>query len=325
MVHHIKELLKTHDCVIIPGLGGLIGHYEPARRNLASGTMAPPMKRIAFNKVLNQNDGVLMHRLVTAEGISWEEARARIDGFRTEVEFALETQGAYLFPGIGRLLRESGNNLRFVPILKENLLLETFGLPLVVAQPVERLREAFEAGKAAGPQPKPVVAEAAAVPATTGKAAPSWVFRAAAAVGLAFMLTTASLNLSNTGLDTSELSLFPAATEVSARTAVESRSVLDHKLLAGFTVYTPVYVAEAESVAPVAEPFYVIVGSFLDQARLNREIAAMEARGFRIETTPGPNGYIRLALVFDAVQENPAATLRAIRDTVNADAWMIGI
>jgi len=213
MVSHIKELLKLHDCVIIPGLGGLIGHYEPARRNLASGTMAPPMKRVAFNKVLRQNDGLLIHRVATAESISWEDAKEKVAGFKKEVEKALEDHGSYLFAGIGKLTYNEDRNLQFNPILKENLLLDTFGMPLVVAQPIQRIKEAAEAaevieiGTTESASSKPEYDTRQVIPTAEIPVYRPWIFRAAAIIGLAFILTTASMNLMTTGVSSDQLAL----------------------------------------------------------------------------------------------------------------------
>jgi len=71
------------------------------------------------------------------------------------------------------------------------------------------------------------------------------------------------------------------------------------------------------------DPYYVIIGSFLDKTRLNREISNMQKRGFTIQTLEGPNGYVRVGLVFDGAKDQRSTTIRAIKDTVNTDAWMI--
>jgi len=344
MVSHIKELLKLHDCVIIPGLGGLIGHYEPARRNLASGTMAPPMKRVAFNKVLRQNDGLLIHRVATAESISWEDAKEKVAGFKKEVEKALEDHGSYLFAGIGKLTYNEDRNLQFNPILKENLLLDTFGMPLVVAQPIQRIKEAAEAaevieiGTTESASSKPEYDTRQVIPTAEIPVYRPWIFRAAAIIGLAFILTTASMNLMTTGVSSDQLTLFPRGPEPLAQMVNTVDAELKNTAAEHFSLFENVANTEAEQdviisdeeAIPVqslefqgVDPYYVIIGSFLDKTRLNREISNMQKRGFTIQTLEGPNGYVRVGLVFDGAKDQRSTTIRAIKDTVNTDAWMI--
>ena len=66
----ISRLLEEHDCVILPGYGGFIGNYAPARIDPVSHSFVPPSKKILFNINLKQNDGLLCNRLVTDEGVS---------------------------------------------------------------------------------------------------------------------------------------------------------------------------------------------------------------------------------------------------------------
>ncbi len=59
----IRELLFGHDCVIVPGFGGFIGNYTPARIDKSTSTFYPPVKQISFNRNLNHNDGLLVGRI----------------------------------------------------------------------------------------------------------------------------------------------------------------------------------------------------------------------------------------------------------------------
>lgn len=71
----IRELLFGHDCVIIPGFGGFIGNYTPARIDRSDNTFYPPVKQISFNRNLNHNDGLLIGRVSEAAGLNYADAR----------------------------------------------------------------------------------------------------------------------------------------------------------------------------------------------------------------------------------------------------------
>ena len=71
LARHIEWLLGENDCVIVPGLGGFIAHYTPARRIEAENRFLPPTRIIAFNPRLKINDGVLVQSYMQVEGVSW--------------------------------------------------------------------------------------------------------------------------------------------------------------------------------------------------------------------------------------------------------------
>jgi nucleoid DNA-binding protein len=330
MINYIKELLKTHDCVIIPGLGGLIGHYEPARRNMSSGTMAPPMKRIAFNRVLRQNDGLLINNVADREGVVYDEARKLVEAFVDSVDQALQVNGSFLFTGIGKLTFDENRKLQFYPVLRENLLLETYSLPLVVAQPVNRTAEITAELTAASQQLRPEGGRIEGEGATPVYR--SWIFKAAAVIGMAFLMTTAATSIVDGNISGDQLSLLPARAIHEGKTAPASDVVAfpsvdfqlyesdvqpsakpDRELHSEQTIDQSVY----------SDKYFVIVGSFLDQARLEREMAVMKAKGYIVETMPGPKGYTRVCLVFDGMTVSRSSALDSIRSSVNAEAWLI--
>ena len=69
LARHIEWLLGENDCVIVPGLGGFIAHYTPARRIEAENRFLSPTRIIAFNPRLKINDGVLVQSYMQVEGV----------------------------------------------------------------------------------------------------------------------------------------------------------------------------------------------------------------------------------------------------------------
>jgi hypothetical protein len=46
---HISELLYFHDCVIVPGFGGLVANHITAVYDEEKNMFSPPAKEIVFN------------------------------------------------------------------------------------------------------------------------------------------------------------------------------------------------------------------------------------------------------------------------------------
>ena len=75
---HIEFLLHTHDCVIVPGLGGFVVNISNVERNGLWGIDAPKCELI-FNSKLTYNDGLLAESLMKTNNISFEIANDKID------------------------------------------------------------------------------------------------------------------------------------------------------------------------------------------------------------------------------------------------------
>lgn len=125
---YIKDLLLEHDCVVIPGLGGFIGSPIRAEVQSVTKTINPPGKRISFNGQLQRNDGLLMHHIAFAEGISYDEAEEGVQNFVKACKRRLEQSGLIIFPEVGKLMTDAEGAISFYPTPGRNLLQESFGL-----------------------------------------------------------------------------------------------------------------------------------------------------------------------------------------------------
>ena len=134
----IAELLAVHDCVIIPGLGGFIGNYSPARIDPVHHAFQPPFKKLLFNINLKQNDGLLANAVAGAFGTSYNDACPLIDRFTDECRHQLKAGKLFIIPGVGRLFSGREGNIQFEQDKNTNLLPESFGLVPFISPPVTR-------------------------------------------------------------------------------------------------------------------------------------------------------------------------------------------
>ena len=123
---YIKELLLLNDCVIIPEFGGFVANYKPA--TIENNQFFPPAKEIAFNNKLNSNDGLLINYISETEGIDYFSARLKLDSFVEATNLNLERNRNVYFEGVGYLHYDSRENLLFEPQLRQNLLVDSYGL-----------------------------------------------------------------------------------------------------------------------------------------------------------------------------------------------------
>jgi nucleoid DNA-binding protein len=139
----IAELLSLHDCVIIPGFGGFIGNYCPARVDFVTHTFHPPSKQLLFNINLKQNDGLLANEVSATFGVSYTDAFSMIDKFSEECRFTLKSGKPCILPQIGKLYPGTEGIIHFEQEPGANLLADAFGLTAFISPPVIRSSKAL--------------------------------------------------------------------------------------------------------------------------------------------------------------------------------------
>lgn len=143
--HLLDRLLAEHNCVVIPEFGGFIGSYRPARLRVKEGLVEPPGKQLSFNPRLLRQDGLLVDALASREGIGYAEAETRIQSFSEHCKKELQSQRLLRLPGIGKLLLEGGDKIRFAPQEPNAHWQDAFGLPQLALEAQLRSRQATEA------------------------------------------------------------------------------------------------------------------------------------------------------------------------------------
>jgi hypothetical protein len=133
----IRELLFGHDCVIVPGFGGFIGNYAPARIDKNAGTFYPPVKQISFNRNLNHNDGLLIGRISLSAKINYGDARDLVEEFVSGVRKKLEKGERVVFDNIGSFINNNEGNVQFEPDRNVNYHLDSYGLEPFQCLPLE--------------------------------------------------------------------------------------------------------------------------------------------------------------------------------------------
>ena len=125
---YLIELLRLHDCVIVPDLGGFVTNYRPAEMDLATNSFNPPVKEVIFTSKLSKNDGLLVNYISEVEGVGYMEARHIISEYVDQIWSKLDNGEQIVFQQIGSLQFDRNEKLIFEPAVHENFLLEAYGM-----------------------------------------------------------------------------------------------------------------------------------------------------------------------------------------------------
>lgn len=126
MNREIRSLLFEHDYVTIPELGAFIAHYEPSAYRSESNTFSPPNRKISFNGVLKQDDGLLSTAFMQKFGLSSKLAKELIVAYVKDVKHVLISKGMFQIDGVGSLELTVNDKVVFEPV-RLNFFNESYG------------------------------------------------------------------------------------------------------------------------------------------------------------------------------------------------------
>jgi nucleoid DNA-binding protein len=286
----IRELLFGHDCVIVPGFGGFIGNYTPARIDRSTDTFYPPVKKISFNRNLNHNDGLLAGRISGSSDINYSDARNLVEEFVAGVRKKLEKGEKVVFDNIGSFVNNDEGNLQFEPDTSVNYHLDSYGLDPFNCSPLEGydVRKRIIRHTEKDPVKQASVRKI--------------LWRAAVIIPLLSLLVVVPLktDLFKSKVESTTMNpLVTAEFENNQKAVDEGSSVEPSKkeenTKATSDEVTPEKIASAVSSGTNA--YFVITGSFRSKENADLQVNMLKDEGFAPEIITAENGFYRVCAV----------------------------
>jgi nucleoid DNA-binding protein len=152
MIEFIETLLYTNDCVIIPKFGGFVLNTKDFHLIDNEQTIVHKSKWVAFNERLQSEDGLLATTWAKEQGISQKQAFLAVHQFGKELSAKIKAQKQFQFGKIGVFDVSKSGRLQFEPNQTINFDLNQYGLepvsignkktkPVLIENPVERSLE----------------------------------------------------------------------------------------------------------------------------------------------------------------------------------------
>lgn len=345
----IIELLYTHDCVVIPGVGGFLLNYVPATIHPVQHLFSPPSRTVAFNSALQINDGVIASAWAMKTGLGYQRALEAVRSFAVDLNLKLQTTGSYRFEGIGRLVDKGDGLVHFEPEKSVNLLGDAFGLPSFTSPAINR-GDYHNVSQTTRVDRKP-----SRKPARLPVAA-RWVLMLlpVIVVGVWFFLNPVTspndagkanlgFEVSGSGttvsVDTASSSLVPEVMSDSVTHTTEPGGVDGSGESAPQMVVpepqvpasggSPKIVASqlvtTELAGPVTEGgYHIIAGCFSDETNATNFVQVLRDRGYEssLQGTTR-SGLFRVSIGHYSSYRDATAALDAVRSGVNSGAWLL--
>lgn len=291
---YIRELLFGHDCVIVPGFGGFIGNYSPARIDKNSGTFFPPVKQISFNRNLNHNDGLLVGRISESAKMNYADARNLVEEFVNDIKRKLTKGEKVGFDKIGSFINNHEGNVQFEPDRDANYHLDSYGLTSFQIAPLESYDVRRKVLKFKDKEPLK----------HTSLRKVLW--RAAVIIPLlvAVIVVPLTTDILKTKVQSTSMNPLANIEFENNRQAVDQSKSAETVLSSNQTppaektiVTESAVPVNEEKALPAEEVYCLIAGSFQSENNAGVLIKKLEADGYKPELLKGPNGFYRVSAI----------------------------
>ncbi|MEY4126847.1 MAG: SPOR domain-containing protein [Flavobacteriales bacterium] len=133
------ELLRKHECVVVPAFGGFIAKQKSAFVDFESGLIHPPFREIGFNIQLQSNDGLLVNQFAAEYQLDYSASLDTVAQQVTTWNEVLRQGKQVNIPKIGNFKKDLEGNIQFEQDRSFNLLMSAYGLELVGFIPTKPL------------------------------------------------------------------------------------------------------------------------------------------------------------------------------------------
>jgi hypothetical protein len=333
---YIAQLLYRYDCVVVPGLGGFVANYSPARYDEEKKIFHAPGKRLIFNPNLTQNDGLLVNELVKHTALTYAEAQETLSRLVAELKKNLSTKKYAELGTAGVLMINNDGEVNFRQG-GENFLLTSFGFRSVVAIPIEQSLKPIVLERKPTEEKKPLAIEPESVraPRKTGwkKVAVATLLVPVAFYSFWIPLKTDFLNggeLSYSDLNPFKIATVSSYAERSAElSAIHFEEVPEDEVIienpseelvhsVGENIET-----SASVVAPSQAGNYVLIGGcFGEEANAHKFVSSIASKGYQPFILDVHKGLHRVAITSYASHDEAVNAQKSLKES-GISAWVL--
>ncbi len=309
----VANLLHKHDCIILPGFGGLIGNYAPARVHPVTHVFQPPSKQLVFNRSLTTDDGLLINEWVKSASVSFSDARQLIAEYVETLNINLLAGERIEWNEIGTFSTDVERNIQFKVASSHNYLPEAIGLYAIQVQPINRFPIPER-------RPEPVFVNRDIVPPViVSRKFP--VRRVLQAIPVLLIAAFIGINASlpeGKGISKADLNIFKSDVRIPERAMnVRNNSPLPSVRKA---FLPPVEVAFSAESAKI----FIVAGCYSTESNADGMVDYLSEKGFNaflLDRTPA--GLYRVVYGSYPSISEASQELTSIRKGLNEEAWLL--
>ena len=127
LIKEIEKLLYFHECVTVPNFGSFLVSKTKAKIDFKRGKFISPKRKVSFNALIKQNDGILAKYISSNQNVSYKYALEEIDE-KIKIWFQKIKIDTLIFKNIGEFYLNTENKICFQSYNTENFSHNFYGL-----------------------------------------------------------------------------------------------------------------------------------------------------------------------------------------------------
>ena len=127
LIKEIEKLLYFHECVTVPNFGSFLVSNTKAKIDFKRGKFISPKRKVSFNALIKQNDGILAKYISSNQNVSYKYALDEIDE-KIKIWFQKIKIDTLIFKNIGEFYLNTENKICFQAYNTENFSHNFYGL-----------------------------------------------------------------------------------------------------------------------------------------------------------------------------------------------------
>ena len=127
LIKEIEKLLYFHECVTVPNFGSFLVSKTKAKIDFKRGKFISPKRKVSFNALIKQNDGILAKYISSNQNVSYKYALEEIDE-KIKIWFQKIKIDTLIFKNIGEFYLNTENKICFQAYNTENFSHNFYGL-----------------------------------------------------------------------------------------------------------------------------------------------------------------------------------------------------
>lgn len=327
LTQYIKELLYQQECITLPGFGSFVTQNHPIQVNRFTGEFVPPSRSISFNRLIQENDGLLASYIAKRENISYAKALVKIEEDCARWNKRLKND-VLILPGIGEFSFNAENKLRFLPHGKVNFDANALGLKTFQKTPLKAQIKAASI--------VPPVSNSTSNPMQDNKESLAFTpeqkennktpFVKYAVIGIvAVALLGAAYYFGNQYLESERLKSTKLAQQRITKNVQSASFDLGSITAISYDAVAEIETVDDNSVSIAEGQFYsIIAGSFRDQENAERKLAVLKSQGFEAAfAEQSANGLIRVAYGRFETKRQAFSLLNFVTHSLKEEAWYL--
>ncbi len=313
---HINDLLFQHECVIIPQFGAFVSQEKTATIDTNKLLAFPPRRILTFNRLIKNNDGLLINHITSKTGRSYDEIKQEVTLLVQQWNTLLEQGDKLSIEGVG-IIYKNNNQFLFEPISSANFAKKAFGLQAVTAKPVQQKQIVSQTNQTVTAN---TIETNQPLDNSENKTKPYLKY---AAIFVGFGLLALGANSYNISRQNKIQQQLVAKQQIALEKKIQTATIFvtDENIPeVTLNIKTPV---KEEISKPIDAKYSIIIGAFRNIANAEKRIATLKEKGLDAYITSANKYGLHQVAAYSTNDEKTAInTLHKFQKTVSKAAWL---